>query len=237
MLRPAAWGCGCCTWPRPSTLTTALPEALRAFPREYPEPLAPTPAGAAGPLEPPLLSWPADAAAEPAPVRRAWAGRLFRRYERPPWPSGLRRYALHLGLFLLTLACTVLAGVQLARSGPVELLPLDVFSLPAAERWRQLGWGLLATRGRFWGCWRCTSSGTTSRRAIIRCGRRCPYFLPVPLGLGTFGAVIRVKDRIFSRREFFDIGLAGPLAGLAGGGAAAHLRPSLPYPTKPNICS
>ena len=28
----------------PLTLTTALPEALRAFPREYPEPLAPTPA-------------------------------------------------------------------------------------------------------------------------------------------------------------------------------------------------
>ncbi|WP_223648904.1 HAD family hydrolase [Hymenobacter psoromatis] len=28
----------------PLTLTTALPEALRVFPREYPEPLAPTPA-------------------------------------------------------------------------------------------------------------------------------------------------------------------------------------------------
>ena len=37
--------------------------------------------------------------------------------------------------------------------------------------------------------------------------------MPFPLGLGTFGAIIRIKDRIFSRREFFDIGLAGPLAG------------------------
>ena len=34
----------------PLTLTTALPEALRAFPREHPEPLAPTPAGAADSL-------------------------------------------------------------------------------------------------------------------------------------------------------------------------------------------
>jgi membrane-associated protease RseP (regulator of RpoE activity) len=40
-----------------------------------------------------------------------------------------------------------------------------------------------------------------------------PYYIPFFLGIGTFGAVIRIKDRIFSRREFFDIGLAGPLAG------------------------
>jgi membrane-associated protease RseP (regulator of RpoE activity) len=41
-----------------------------------------------------------------------------------------------------------------------------------------------------------------------------PYYIPFPLGLGTFGAVIRIRDRVFSRREFFDIGLAGPLAGV-----------------------
>jgi membrane-associated protease RseP (regulator of RpoE activity) len=40
-----------------------------------------------------------------------------------------------------------------------------------------------------------------------------PYYIPFPMGLGTFGAVIRIRERIFSRREFFDIGLAGPLAG------------------------
>jgi membrane-associated protease RseP (regulator of RpoE activity) len=40
-----------------------------------------------------------------------------------------------------------------------------------------------------------------------------PYYIPFPMGLGTFGAIIRIKQRIFSRREFFDIGLAGPLAG------------------------
>lgn len=175
------------------------------WPLPPPEPAAPA-------FEPPLLSWPADAAAEPAPARRAWASRLFRRYERPPLPPGWR-YALHLGLFLLTLACTVLAGVQLVRSGPVELLPFDVFGLPAAERWRQLGWGLLYA-GPFLGVLAVHEFGHYFTARYNKVRTTLPIFLPVPLGLGTFGAVIRVKDRIFSRREFFDIGLAGPLAGL-----------------------
>jgi membrane-associated protease RseP (regulator of RpoE activity) len=39
-----------------------------------------------------------------------------------------------------------------------------------------------------------------------------PYFLPSPF-LGTFGAFIRVRSPIFSKRVLFDIGIAGPLAG------------------------
>jgi membrane-associated protease RseP (regulator of RpoE activity) len=41
-----------------------------------------------------------------------------------------------------------------------------------------------------------------------------PYFIPMPNVLGTLGAVIRMKDTIPSRRALFDIGVAGPLAGL-----------------------
>ncbi len=43
-----------------------------------------------------------------------------------------------------------------------------------------------------------------------------PYYIPVPFipfSLGTFGAVIRIKGRVFSNIQHFDIGLAGPLAG------------------------
>jgi membrane-associated protease RseP (regulator of RpoE activity) len=41
-----------------------------------------------------------------------------------------------------------------------------------------------------------------------------PYFIPAPMGLGTFGAFIQMKSLIKSRRAIFDIGIAGPLAGL-----------------------
>ena len=39
-----------------------------------------------------------------------------------------------------------------------------------------------------------------------------PYFMPSPF-LGTFGAFIRVRSPIYSKRGLFDIGVAGPLAG------------------------
>lgn len=43
-----------------------------------------------------------------------------------------------------------------------------------------------------------------------------PYYIPIPpfpLSIGTMGAVIRLRQRVYSNIQNFDIGLAGPLAG------------------------
>jgi membrane-associated protease RseP (regulator of RpoE activity) len=44
-----------------------------------------------------------------------------------------------------------------------------------------------------------------------------PYYIPgwfvILTSIGTFGAFIKIKERINSKNDFFDIGIAGPLAG------------------------
>ncbi len=41
-----------------------------------------------------------------------------------------------------------------------------------------------------------------------------PYYIPLPLlGIGTLGAVIRIREQVPSMRTLFDIGVAGPVAG------------------------
>ena len=40
-----------------------------------------------------------------------------------------------------------------------------------------------------------------------------PYFLPFPTALGTLGAFIRIRSAIRSKKQLFDIGVSGPIAG------------------------
>ena len=68
-----------------------------------------------------------------------------------------------------------------------------------------------------------------------------PYFLPSP-GLGTFGAFIRVRSPIYSKRVLFDIGAAGPLAGfvfllpaLAIGLAFSKVIPGIAHHERPPV--
>ncbi len=66
-----------------------------------------------------------------------------------------------------------------------------------------------------------------------------PFFLPFPIGIGTLGAVIRIKEPIRFRRQLLDVGAAGPIAGflvllpfLAAGLALADVstvEPGAPY--------
>jgi membrane-associated protease RseP (regulator of RpoE activity) len=51
-----------------------------------------------------------------------------------------------------------------------------------------------------------------------------PFFLPLPVlsPIGTLGALILIRDRFPSRKALFDIGIAGPLAGLLATGAVLY---------------
>jgi membrane-associated protease RseP (regulator of RpoE activity) len=64
-----------------------------------------------------------------------------------------------------------------------------------------------------------------------------PFFIPAPPAItlfGTFGAVIKIKEPIRSRRALFDIGIAGPLAGFAFALPAAVVGLALATPATPN---
>jgi membrane-associated protease RseP (regulator of RpoE activity) len=60
-----------------------------------------------------------------------------------------------------------------------------------------------------------------------------PYFIPMPSLIGTMGAVIRMKGQMPDREALFDIGVAGPLAGLAATVVVTAIGLSLPPETVP----
>src|SRR6266850_4165119 len=116
------------------------------------------------------------------------------------------RPLLHLGLFLLTVVTTLIAG-SLFHSESQQHAWREVLGHPAlwlagAPYSLSVMAILLAHElGHYLAC----------RHYEVRAS--LPYFLPgIPI-LGTFGAFIRIRDRIPHRKALFDIGVAGPLAG------------------------
>ena len=61
-----------------------------------------------------------------------------------------------------------------------------------------------------------------------------PYFIPIPIGLGTLGAFISQKTPIKSRNDLFDIGLSGPVFGFVAaiGFTIIGLMNSIVIPTE-----
>ncbi len=134
-----------------------------------------------------------------APVDYAW---------HPP-PKFRDRVWLHLALFLLTLATTVLAGVdhwlsftqQYLVAGPLP--PLGELIVHGC--W--YGGVIVAILG-------CHELGHYFACRYYDVDASLPYFIPMPLiPTGTLGAVIRIREPIPSKRMLFDIGIAGPIAG------------------------
>jgi len=111
----------------------------------------------------------------------------------------------HLGLFLLTVLTVSLAGTGFVGFNPVPF-PLALPNLPDFYR------GLLFA-GLLLGFLGIHEFGHYFAALYHHVRVTLPYFIPIPLGIGTVGAVIRIKQKINDTYKMFDVGAAGPLAG------------------------
>ncbi|GAB4024283.1 site-2 protease family protein [Spirosoma koreense] len=122
-----------------------------------------------------------------------------------------KTYLLHGGLFLITLVTTTLAGAEWMFGG--LFIPF--------EGVKRLGWHEFLAGFQFSGPFLAILTvhefGHYFTAKANRVRVTLPYYIPLWLGLGqsigTLGAFIRIKEYIDSRRKYFDIGIAGPLAG------------------------
>jgi membrane-associated protease RseP (regulator of RpoE activity) len=115
----------------------------------------------------------------------------------------------HILLFLLTIVSTTLVGSSHYASFILDFrqvpLPLTSFQFYSNGLWYSLS--ILAILG-------CHELGHYYACKYYRVDASMPYFLPAPLPLtGTLGAFIRIRQPIPGKRELFDIGIAGPIAG------------------------
>lgn len=127
---------------------------------------------------------------------------------------GHDRYWLHLLLLLIAFATTTWAGAAFSRSfqqnQPIQVEDFVPTLRPAFPIASGLPYSLtllmILLAHEFGHYFACRYYGIDAS---------LPYFLGVPTVIGTFGAFIRIRSPILSRRQLFDIGIAGPLAGFA----------------------
>jgi membrane-associated protease RseP (regulator of RpoE activity) len=124
-------------------------------------------------------------------------------------------------LLIATIASTVLAGIILyANTSPLAERLLSRAGDPFEALWIVLRTPALWMIGVPYALTLLTILGVHEMGHYVMARRHkadvtLPYFIPMPFGLGTMGALIRLKSPIKNRKQLFDIGVAGPLAGLA----------------------
>jgi membrane-associated protease RseP (regulator of RpoE activity) len=139
-------------------------------------------------------------------------------YAAAPRPPERRLYGRAGVLFALTFLCTTtLSPVMVLMSRTDVTTLLDPFLTPTvvAAVWRSpellrigLAFSIPALLILL-----CHEMGHYIACRIYRIPCTPPFFLPVPVNFGTFGAFIRIKAPIHDKRQLFDVGVAGPLAG------------------------
>jgi len=122
-----------------------------------------------------------------------------------------RTLLLQLTLFVVTVVTTTLAGAEWTF-GSSFLTPHRPMGWPEFRRG-------LAFSLPFLGILTVHEFGHYFTALRNRVRVTLPFYLPLWLGtltsIGTMGAFIRITSRIRSNRQYFDIGIAGPLAGFA----------------------
>jgi membrane-associated protease RseP (regulator of RpoE activity) len=116
--------------------------------------------------------------------------------------------AVPLGLFLATVFTTLWAGAYQTNTSPLlgawQFLVNDPASLLKGLPFAGTLLGILVTH----------ELGHYVLSRIHRVPASLPLFIPGPPHfIGTFGAIIRMRGPILSRKALFDIGVAGPIAG------------------------
>ncbi len=144
-----------------------------------------------------LAGWPAPADVDRAVA--AWA----------PIQAPRDRIWLHVVLFLATLLTATLVGTDHYTSFLLDFrahrITLPLTQWIVGGLWYSLT--VLAILG-------CHEMGHYLACRKYGVNASLPYFIPAPLTLiGTFGAFIKIRQPIATKRQLFDIGIAGPLAG------------------------
>ena len=145
-----------------------------------------------------------------------------------------REYVRHVALFLVTALTTTIAGVMLVSTKAPDAavpalvswldyllyIPLVYLRLTSGYVHMALAEPALLLQGIAFSGSLLTILTAHEFGHYIACrlygvDSTLPFFIPSPpmLGPGTFGAFIKIKSPIPSRRALFDIGVAGPLAG------------------------
>lgn len=112
----------------------------------------------------------------------------------------IRAHLVHAVLFILTLITTMLAGALQQGVNPLE----DPWGIRS-------GLPFSLTLILILGAHELGHYFMSKRHQV---DVSLPYFIPAPSFVGTFGAFIKMKSPIPDRNILFDIGVAGPLAGL-----------------------
>ncbi len=128
-----------------------------------------------------------------------------------PRPT-IRETTIALALFVATLLTTTWAGMlqalpaegaQAYTDGQIGMLGLFAAYWPAGLPFSLT---LLAILG-------VHESGHYLLARWHRMSTSLPWFIPAPTLIGTFGALIRMRGPLWTRRAIVDVGAAGPLAG------------------------